>query len=75
MSAGGAYQRKYGIWGASLGDLQLISKYQKGFQFLCVVDIFNKYALVVTLKVKKVVTITNALLKFLDESNRKPNKM
>ena len=32
------------IWGAYLADMQLISKYNKGFRFLlCVVDIFGKY--------------------------------
>ena len=33
------------IWGADLADMQLISKFNKGFRFLmCAVDIFNKYA-------------------------------
>ena len=33
------------IWSADLGDMQLISKYNKGFRFLlCVVDIFSKCA-------------------------------
>ena len=32
------------IWGAYLADMQLISKYNKGFRFLlCAVDIFGKY--------------------------------
>ena len=31
------------ICGAYLADMQLISKYNKGFRFLCVVDIFGKY--------------------------------
>ena len=32
------------IWGADLGDMQLISKFNKGFRFLlCVIDIFSKY--------------------------------
>ena len=39
------------IWGADLADMQLISKFSKGFRFfLCVVDIFSKYAWVVPLK-------------------------
>ena len=42
------------IWGADLADMQLISKFNKGFRFLlCVVDIFSKYAWVVPLKDKK----------------------
>ena len=56
--------------------MQLISKFNKGFWFLlCVIDIFSKYSLVVPLNVKKVVTITNAFQKILDDLNRKPNKI
>ena len=64
------------IWGADLADMQLISKFTKGFRFLlCVIDIFSKYARVVPLKDKKGITITNAFQKILDCSNRKPNKI
>ena len=36
---------------ADLADMQLISKFNKGFRFLiCVIDIFSKYAWVVPLK-------------------------
>ena len=46
---------KDNIWGADLADMQLISKFNKGFRFLlCVIDIFRKYAWVVSLKDKKV---------------------
>ena len=56
--------------------MQLISKFNKGFRFLlCVIDIYSKYAWVITLKDKKGITITNAFQKILDESNRKPNKI
>ena len=42
------------IWGADLADMQLLSKFNKGFRFLlCVIDIFSKYAWVVPLKGKK----------------------
>ena len=42
------------IWGADLADMQLISKFNKGFRFLlCVVDIYSKYAWVIPLKDKK----------------------
>ena len=52
------------IWGADLADMQLISKFNKGFRFLlCVIDIFSKYAWVVPLKDKKGITITNAFQK------------
>ena len=57
--------------------MQLISKFNKGFRFLlCVIDIFSKYAWVVSLKEKKGVSIVNAFQKILKESNRrKPNKL
>ena len=32
------------LWSADLADMQLISKFNKGFRFLCVIDIFSKYA-------------------------------
>ena len=64
------------IWGADLADMQLISKFNKGFRFLlCVIDIFSKYAWVIHLKDKKGITSTNPFQEILDESNRKPNKM
>ena len=63
---------KDNIWGADLADMQLISKFNKGFRFLlCVIDTFSKYAWVVPLKDKKGVTIENIFKK----SNRKPNKI
>ena len=64
------------IWGADLADMQLISKFDKGFRFLlCVIDIFSKYAWVVPLKDKKGISIVNAFQKILKESDRKPNKI
>ena len=67
---------KDNIWGADLADMQLISKFNKGFRFLsCVIDIFSKYAWVVPLKDKKGVCIVDAFQKILKESNRKPNKI
>ena len=42
------------IWGIDLADMQLLSKSNKGLRFLlCVIDIFSKYAWVVSLKDKK----------------------
>ena len=56
--------------------MQLISKFNNGFRFLlCAIDIFSKYAWVVTLKDKKRCYITNAVQKTLKESNRNPNKI
>ena len=43
------------IWGADLADMQLLSKFKKGFRFLlCVIDAYSKHAWVVPLKDKKV---------------------
>ena len=45
---------KDNIWSADLADMQLISKFNMGFRFLlCIIDIFSKYAWVVSLKDKK----------------------
>ena len=45
---------KDNIWGADLADIQLISKFNKGFRFsLCVIDNFSKYAWLAPLKDKK----------------------
>ena len=67
---------KDNIWGADLPEMQLISKFNKGFRFLLyVIDIFSKYAWVVPLKYKKGVSIVNAFQKILKESNKKPNKI
>ena len=74
---------KDNIWGADLADMQLISKLNKRFRFLlCVIDIFSKYAWVVSLKDKKGASIVNAFQKILrkfdrSEANskgRKPDK-
>ena len=67
---------KDNISGADLGDMQLISKFNKGFRFLlCAIDIFSKYAWVIPLKDKKDVSIFNAFQTILQKSNRKPNKI
>ena len=64
------------IWGADLADMQLLSKFNKGFRFLlCAIDIFSKYTWVVPLKDKKDVSIVNAFQIILKESKRKPNKI
>ena len=64
------------IWGADLADMQLLSKFNKGFRFLLyVIDIFSKYAWVIPLKNKKSISIVNAFQKILDDSKRKSNKI
>ena len=55
------------IWGADLGDIQLLSKFNRGIRVLfCVIDIQSKYVSVVSLKDKKGVAITKAFQKTLD---------
>ena len=45
---------KDNIFGNALADIELISKYTKGFQFSsCTVDIFIKYTWLVPLKYKR----------------------
>ena len=64
------------IWGVDLVDMQLLSKFDKGFRFLlCVIDIFSKYAWVIPSKDKKGISIVNAFQKILDDSKRKPDKI
>ena len=67
---------KDNIWGVDLANMQLLSKFNKGFRFLlCVIDIFSKYAWVIPLKDKKAISIVNAFQIILKESNSKPNKI
>ena len=66
---------KDNIWVADLADMQLISKFNKGFRFLlCVIDIFSKYAWVVPLKYKKGISVVNASQEILKESDRNEAK-
>ena len=67
---------KDNIWGVALADMQLLSKFNKGFRFLlCVIDIFSKYAWVIPLKDKKRISIVNGFQKIINDSKRKPNKI
>ena len=64
------------IWGTDLDDMQLLSKFNKGFRFLlCFIDIYSKYAWLISLDYKKGITTTNTFSKILDESNGKLNKI
>ena len=57
-------------------DMQLRSKFNKGFRFsLCFIDIYSKHAWVTPSKDKIAVTITNGFQKNSDKSNCKPNKI
>ena len=63
------------IWGVDLADMQLLSKYNKGYRFLlCVIGIFSKYAWLIPLKDKKGI-IVNGFQKIIDHSKRRPNKI
>ena len=55
--------------------MQLKSKFNEEIRFLlCAIDIFSKYAwVIIPLKDKKGITVTNDFQNILDESNRKPN--
>ena len=64
------------IWGVDLADIQLLTKYNKGYKFLlCVIDIYSKYAWVIPLKDKKGISIVNGFQKIRHDSKRRPNKM
>ena len=53
------------IWGADLADMQLISKFNKGFRFLlCVIEIYSKFAWVIYLKGKKELQLLMPFKKF-----------
>ena len=43
--------------------------------FLCVIDVFTKYAWVKPLKDEKGKTVLNAFIEIVNESNHKPNKL
>ena len=56
--------------------MQLISKYVKGSRYLlCAIDLFSKYAFVVTLKDTEGTTIVNAFQSILNNFERKTNKI
>ena len=68
-------QFKDNIWGVDLADMQSLTKKNKGIKYLlCAIDLYSKYAFVVSLKDKKGISIVNAFNK-IKQSNRKPNKI
>ena len=65
-------QFKDNIWGADLADMQSLSRRNKGIKYLlCAIDLYSKYASVISLKDKKGISIANAL----ENQSRKPNKI
>ena len=56
---------KDNICGADLADMQLIRNFNKGYRFfLCVIDIFSKYAWVISLKIKKLLVLLMLFKKY-----------
>ena len=56
------------IWGVDLADMQSLSRYIKGVKYLLsAIDLFSKYAWVVSLKDKKGTSIVNAFQKIISE--------
>ena len=69
-------QFKDNIWRVDLADMQSLSKKNKGIKYLlCAIDLYSKYAFVVPLKDKKVISVTNGFNKIIKQSGRKPNKI
>ena len=69
-------QFKDNIWGVDLADMQSLSKKNKGIKYLIfAIDLYSKYAFVISLKGKKGISITNAFDKIIKQSKRKPNKI
>ena len=67
---------KDNIWAADLAEMESLSSKNKSVKnLLCVMDVFTKYAWVKPLKDKEGKTVLNALIKIVNESNRKPNKL
>ena len=69
-------QFKDNIWGVDLADMQSLSRKSKGIKYLlCAIDFYSKYAFVIPLKDKKVISFVNAFNKIIKKSERKPNKI
>ena len=69
-------QFKDNIWGVDLGDMQSLSRKNKGIKhLLCAIDLYSKYVFVISLEDKKGISIVNAFNKIIKQSERKPNKI
>ena len=63
------------IWGVDLADMQSLSKYNKGIKYLLsAINLYSKYAWVVSIKHKKGTSIANAFKRIISKE-RKPNKI
>ena len=69
-------QFKDNIWRVDLADMQSLSRKNKGIKYLlCDIDLYSKYAFIISLKDKKGISIVNAFNKIIKQSNSKPNKI
>ena len=67
---------KDNIWVVDLADMKSLSKKNKVIKYLlCAIDLYSKYAFVVSLKNKKGISVTNGFNKIIKQSGRKPNKI
>ena len=57
---------KDNIWSIDLADMQSLSKFSKGFNYLlCAIDLFSKYAWFIPIKDEKGTRIVNAFKKII----------
>ena len=69
-------QFKDNIWGVHLADMPSLSRKNKGIKYLlCAIDLFSKYAFVISLKDKKGISIVIACNKIIEQSGKKTNKI
>ena len=67
---------KGNIWVSDLAEIESLPSRNKNVKyFLCVVDVFTKYAWVKPLKDKTGKTVVNAFIETVNEFNGKPNKL
>ena len=67
---------KDNILAVDLAEMESLSSKNKNIRyFICVIDVFTKYALVKTLKDKKCETVLNGFIEIVNESNHTPNKL
>ena len=59
---------KDNISGVDLADMQSLSKYNRGIKYLlCAIDLFSRYAWVISIKDKKGTTVVNAVKKLFQK--------
>ena len=65
-------QFKDNMWGVDLADMQSLGRKNKGIKyFSCAIDLYSKYAFVLSLKDKKGISIVNAFNKIIKQSGKK----